>query len=67
MAKQLDDQLVDRRIVDRNIQKGLLSAAEHQKYLSALKDVADNSEVVSLGFAEDGVSEGEGKPKDSES
>lgn len=44
-----NERLVDKRTIERNIQKGLLSEAEFQKYLSALPDVAAKSEMVDYG------------------
>ena len=43
------DRLVDKRIVERNISKGLLSESEYQKYLTALPDVASKAEMVDYG------------------
>ena len=48
MAKELDAQLVDRRTVDRNIQKGLLTREAYQSYLDGLSDAESNVELVSL-------------------
>ncbi|MBO6940254.1 MAG: hypothetical protein JJ863_35100 [Deltaproteobacteria bacterium] len=47
MAK-IDEQLVDRRTVDRNIEKGLLTRKDYEAYLGKLKDSEDNAETVSL-------------------
>lgn len=70
MAKNLDEQLVDRRIVERNIEKGLLTRKDYDKYLDKLKDVEDNAEEVVLeeeeeaaeGEAEDGAEEAAAEP-----
>ncbi len=56
MAK-IDEQLVDRRTVERNIQKGLLTRKDYEGYLGKLKDSEDNAETVSL--EEDEAIEGE--------
>ena len=48
MAKNLDEKLVDRRTVERNIQKGLLTQKDYEGYLGKLKDAEDNAETVSL-------------------
>jgi hypothetical protein len=40
--------LVDRRIVERNIKKGLISRAEYEKYLAQLADTEANAEVVEI-------------------
>ena len=52
MAK-MDDQVVDKRIVERNIQKGLLTRDALEKHLAKLPDVADNAEYVSVESEED--------------
>ena len=57
MAKNLDEQLVDRRTVERNIQKGLLTRKDYEGYLGKLKDVEDNAETVDL--EEEEAAEGE--------
>ncbi len=44
----LGDKLVDKRIVERNISKGLLSKEQHQQYLSDLADKETNSELVEV-------------------
>lgn len=38
--------LVDRRVVERNIRKGIISREEYQTFLDGLKDVAANAETV---------------------
>lgn len=43
-----DEMLVDKRIIERNIQKGMLSQGEYTKYLEKLPDAADNAEFVSI-------------------
>ena len=52
MAK-MDDQVVDKRIVERNIQKGLLTRDALEKHLAKLPDVVDNAEYVSVESEED--------------
>lgn len=47
------DQLVDRRIVERNIQRGLLTEAEHKKYIGSLADSA--SKCTSVDYAAEPV------------
>ena len=47
MAK-LDEQVIDKRIVERNIEKGLLTEEEHQSHLIGLPDLKDNAEKVKL-------------------
>lgn len=38
--------LFDKRVVERNIKKGLITREEYEKYLSALPDVSDQAEVI---------------------
>jgi hypothetical protein len=61
MAKKLDEQLVDRRIVDRNIKKGLIDRKEYDKYLDGLDDTSENMEYVSLEEEEETEGEGQGE------
>jgi hypothetical protein len=44
MARDVDPKaarLFDRRTVERNIKKGLITRKDHEKYLKTLDDVAD--------------------------
>ena len=59
MAK-MDDQIVDKRIVERNIQKGLLTRDALEKHLAKLPDAADNAEYVSVDEENDAAPEAEG-------
>ena len=40
------DKLLDTRLVDRNVEKGLISQTEVDAHLAGLVDVADQAEVV---------------------
>jgi hypothetical protein len=40
--------LIDKRVVERNIAKGLVDRKQYDKYLADLPDQADNGEVVAL-------------------
>jgi len=42
------DMRFDRRIVERNIQKGRITEKEYQKHLDSLPDVEKKGEVVDL-------------------
>ncbi len=44
----IDERLVDKRIVERNIERGVLADADYQKYLKELADVRDNADVIRL-------------------
>ncbi|MBK8171193.1 MAG: hypothetical protein IPK60_12725 [Sandaracinaceae bacterium] len=45
------DSLIDKRVLKRNVAKGLVDAKEHDKNIKALPDQADNAETV--GFDDD--------------
>lgn len=51
-----EDSQIDKRVVKRNIAKGIVDPKELQKQVQHLKDVADNVELVPLP----GASEGDG-------
>lgn len=44
----LDYDLVDKRVQERNMRRGVLAKKDFEKYLDGLKDVGDNAEVVEL-------------------
>jgi hypothetical protein len=46
MASKITDFLVDKRIVERNIDKGLLTKKDYDQHISALADREDNAEIV---------------------
>lgn len=50
MAKQ-NDRVVDKRVVERNLDKGILSKADLDKHLGGLPDAAANAEW--LGYDDD--------------
>lgn len=39
------DFLIDKRVIDRNIHKGIVDAKEHEKNLARLPDVQNNAEL----------------------
>ncbi|MCA9602340.1 MAG: hypothetical protein R3A78_00185 [Polyangiales bacterium] len=43
---QSKETLVDRRTVERNIQKGLLSRKDYENHINGLPDVAPKGEMV---------------------
>ncbi len=49
----IDERLVDKRIVERNIERGLVSETDYQKYLKDLTDVEVNADVIRLYDADD--------------
>lgn len=44
----LGDKLVDKRIIERNIEKGLISKEQYQQHLSALPDKEEACERVEI-------------------
>ncbi len=47
MATIRDMHLLDNRIADRNIRKGLLTQKDFDKYIKDLPDVSDKAELIS--------------------
>lgn len=45
--------LFDRRVVERNIRKGVVTREDYNQWLSALSDVAENAETVRATLGED--------------
>lgn len=45
--------LFDRRVVERNIRKGVVTREDYNQWLSALSDVAENAETVRTTLGED--------------
>jgi hypothetical protein len=52
MAETFENKLVDRRVVNRNLRKGLVDEREWAAHLKALPDLAD--QAVSIEAALDG-------------
>jgi len=48
MATKLTDQVVDKRLIERNIRKGVIDRKGAEKHIAATKDVADNAESIPL-------------------
>lgn len=46
---EIPDRLVDKRIVERNIRKGLIHRKDYEKFLKELHDAGDNAELVHVG------------------
>ena len=46
------DMLLDRRVIERNIRKGLVTPEEYAHWLAALPDVGGNAEVVKAKLGE---------------
>jgi len=46
------DILLDRRIVERNIRKGVVTREEYERHLQTLPDVAGNAELIAARLGE---------------
>jgi nitrogen regulatory protein PII-like uncharacterized protein len=54
MAKNATNpMLFDRRVVERNIKKGLITREDYEKRLAALEDVAEQAEVIKARLGEE--------------
>lgn len=49
------DMLLDRRVVERNIRKGIVTREEYETFLRQLGDTADNAEAVAAKLGEDEI------------
>lgn len=58
MAKPTEE-MFDKRVVDRNLQQGLISQADQDKYLAKLPDVEDNAEWVEIDAVADAKADSE--------
>lgn len=65
MAVDKDERLFDRRTVERNIDKGLITREEYNEYLESLQDKADNAESMEAEF-EEGVLDDDEEAEDDE-
>ncbi|MGM0555294.1 MAG: hypothetical protein ACQEVA_02850 [Myxococcota bacterium] len=45
-----NEKLFDTRVVERNIDKGLVTRKEYEEYLEGLDDVEDRAEVIEAEF-----------------
>lgn len=48
MAKQLSEFVLDKRILERNLKKGLLTSKELTDHLGKLVDASDKAEVIKV-------------------
>ena len=48
MAKGVDEKLFDSRVVEKNINKGLTTQKDYEKYLDSLADESKNCEEITL-------------------
>ena len=49
--------LFDRRVVERNIRKGVVSRDDYNKWLTALADVSEKAETIRATLGEDEASD----------
>jgi hypothetical protein len=61
MAKEFDEKLYDRRIVNRNIKNAVISSKDHERYLKSLEDDASNAVSVATHLGSSGQT-----PRDAE-
>ena len=54
-----EDSQIDKRVVKRNVAKGVVDAKELQKQIQHLPDVAENVDYVALPGASEGDDDGE--------
>lgn len=54
-----EDSQIDKRVVKRNVAKGVVDAKELQKQIQHLEDVAENADYVPLPGASEGDDDGE--------
>ena len=59
------DMLLDRRVVERNIRKGIVTREEYETFLRELGDTAENAESITARLGEeDAVDENEDDDED---
>ena len=46
MADTLDIKLIDKRVAERNIKKGLLDAKDYERFMKSLPDLAEVADVI---------------------
>lgn len=46
------ESVLDKRVIERNIEKGLIDRKQYEQHLGKLHDAADNAEAVELGSGE---------------
>ena len=55
------DMLLDKRLVDRHIDQGLVSRESYQKHIDGLEDMADKAEELDAELLDVGVKDVEAK------
>ncbi len=62
-----NEQLFDVRILERNLQKGLITQEEYEKHLADLDDAEENAAVIEAEFVEGVLDEDEEEEEAEES
>lgn len=57
MAKEYQRKVLDRRVIDRYVEKGVMSASEQQSYLKSLPDETQNADWVHLDLHDAEISD----------
>lgn len=55
----MNERLVDKRTIERNLHKGLITEAGHAQYLAALPDLASQATFVDYSIDEDALDDDE--------
>ncbi len=63
MSDTKNERLFDRRVVERNIAKGLITREEYQEYLDNLEDAEENAAKIEAEYVE-GVLEDDEEDED---
>ena len=60
------DMLLDRRVVERNIRKGIVTREEYETFLRELGDTAENAETITARLGEEDPVEDDEDDEDDE-
>lgn len=60
------ERLFDVRVLERNLQKGLITEEEYEKHLADLEDVEENATVIEAEFVEGVLDEDEDEDEETE-
>ena len=52
MAEEKDARLFDTRVVERNIEKGLITREDYEAYLASLEDLTEKADSFEATFIE---------------
>lgn len=54
MAKEFDERLYDRRVLDRNLKNGLVERKDYERYIKSLEDQDENAMRVRTELSSSG-------------